>query len=458
MWRRPSCCDEPRWDRSAPAQNAGGAPVTTTAPTPSSASRPSTAVDDLVDHVEGHRVAPVGVVERDRGDPVGDLAPDEAHVGSTGRSRTTAGEWRKKFSTASWYWYSVSGPDRALEAQRLDVGLHRRRPRCSGTGSPASLSRRLSTPRPYLRSSRSSGGRSTPRGRRPDGRQAGADEGQGHGALAADAGHLAPRQEAVAGDVEDAGQAGVEHEQDRADDVVLVHELEAGVEAEHRRHQRQAQGLRQRRDDVGPEHVGEAQQRDGHVRVVDGEVADVALDLEQAALDPAADGRGAPVVLAEPHRVLRRAAVDEGRRLHDHVAHRAARRRRGGEEVHRADDVDLVQQPARHLGGVDDQEGVDDRVDLGGLHDAAEDRVVLVAADVLGALEPHLGSSRSRPTMTSTSGSFSSAWATRPPQNVPRPVTRTRRPTLSRTRPSGAAGACRRAPPGCSGGSPRPRP
>ena len=154
----------------------------------------------------------------------------------------------------------------------------------------------------------SSGGRSTTPSRRsgaaarpvPNG-------GSGHGALAADAAHLAPRQQPVAGDVVDAGQAWCSSdEQDRADDVVLVHELEAGVEPEHRRHERQRSALRQRRDDVGAEHVGEPQQRDVDVRVVLGEVADVALDLEQAALDPVRGGRGAAVVLAEPDGVLRR--------------------------------------------------------------------------------------------------------------------------------------------------------
>ena len=75
------------------------------------------------------------------------------------------------------------------------------------------------------------------------------------------------------------------------DDVVLVHELEARVEAEDRRHERQLERLGERRDDVGAEHVGEPQQRHGHVRVVLGEVAHVALDLEQAALDPAARRR-----------------------------------------------------------------------------------------------------------------------------------------------------------------------
>ena len=58
----------------------------------------------------------------------------------------------------------------------------------------------------------------------------------------------------------------------------------------------------------------------------------------------------------------------------------------------------------RHLGRVDDEERVDDRVDLRRLHDAGEDRVVLVAAHVLGALElDRAAPSVSRPTITSTS-------------------------------------------------------
>ena len=43
MVRKPGPWDDPRFPRFAPAQNAGGAPVTTTAPTPSSASRASKA-------------------------------------------------------------------------------------------------------------------------------------------------------------------------------------------------------------------------------------------------------------------------------------------------------------------------------------------------------------------------------------------------------------------------------
>src|SRR5205814_5618067 len=61
----------------------------------------------------------------------------------------------------------------------------------------------------------------------------------------------------------------------------------------------------------------------------------------------------------------------------------------GSEQVQRADHVDLVQGAPAHACGVDDQERVQDRVDLGGLHDAAEDRVRLFGLDVLGALELH---------------------------------------------------------------------
>jgi hypothetical protein len=46
-----------------------------------------------------------------------------------------------------------------------------------------------------------------------------------------------------------------------------------------------------------------------------------------------------------------------------------------------------VHGPAAHAGGVDDEEGVEDGVDLRGLHDAGEDGVALVGLDELGALQ-----------------------------------------------------------------------
>ena len=201
----------------------------------------------------------------------------------------------------------------------------------------------------------------------------------------------------VARHVEHPGEVVFERELDRADHVVLVHELEPGVEAEHRRHHRQVQQPGERGLDLGPDHVGEPHQGHVDVRVVLGEVADVALDRLQAAFERCPRRPGARGVLAEPHRVLRGTAVDHRGGLHDHVAHRRRRRRRRGEQVHRADHVDLVHRPPRHLCRVDHQEGVDDRVDLGGPHDPRQDGVVRVDPHVLGAFQLDGGLGRVQP-------------------------------------------------------------
>ena len=76
---------------SAPEQNAGGAPVTTSAPTPGSASSASTACDDLLDESRGERVAALGVVERQHRDAI---VPFDVEAHSLWRpsERRTAGE------------------------------------------------------------------------------------------------------------------------------------------------------------------------------------------------------------------------------------------------------------------------------------------------------------------------------------------------------------------------------
>ena len=125
--------------------------------------------------------------------------------------------------------------------------------------------------------------------------------------------------------------------------------------------------------------------------IVLGEVVQIALGLEQRALDARLRRMRAGHLLPEPHRVLPRRAVDERRRLHDDLAHGATGGAGSGEQVQRADDVDLVQGPAAHARRVHDQERVQDGVDLGRLHDAVEDRVRLVGLHVLGALELDAG-------------------------------------------------------------------
>ena len=58
---------------------------------------PVEGLDDLVDHLEIERVAPLRVVKRDDRDAVGDFGSNKSHAST---SLTTAGEWRKKFSTS----------------------------------------------------------------------------------------------------------------------------------------------------------------------------------------------------------------------------------------------------------------------------------------------------------------------------------------------------------------------
>ena len=97
---------------------------------------------------------------------------------------------------------------------------------------------------------------------------------------------LAPRHVAVAGHVVDAGHVvGGRVHRSRRDDVILVHELDARIEAEDLGDDRSAERERERRVEVVAEHVGEAQQRDAHVRAVVGKVTQERLDLEQRAFD-----------------------------------------------------------------------------------------------------------------------------------------------------------------------------
>ena len=185
------------------------------------------------------------------------------------------------------------------------------------------------------------------------------------------------------------GSAVAGDELDGADDVVLLDELHERVEAEDRRAERPGEVLGDRGDDVGAEHVGEAEEGDDDVGVVVGEVVDERLGLDEGPFDRGPRWRGPRRVLGEGVRVLLGRAVDERRRLDDDVPDGRPGGAGRGEEVHRPDDVDLVQGAGGDLGGVDDEEGVDDRVDLGGADEAVEDRVRLVGADVLGPLERH---------------------------------------------------------------------
>ncbi len=179
------------------------------------------------------------------------------------------------------------------------------------------------------------------------------------------------------------------------------------------------------------------------MRVVVGEVAQERLHFEQGAFDGGASGARARHVLAELVGVLVVGAVDERRALQDDLAHRAVRCTRRGQQVHRADHVDLVQRPTRRRGRVDDQVGVQDRVDLRCAHDPVEDRVRRVGPYEFGAFERHR-----RVLGVDADDDFDVVALFEHLRNPSTPVgaqARHQHAHISRTRRSCGCGACRRA-------------
>ena len=164
-------------------------------------------------------------------------------------------------------------------------------------------------------------------------------------------------------------------------------ELKARVEAEDARHGGQPEELAERRPQRRAEAVGEAQDGDGDVRVAHGELAHGALGVDDVALDRRAGGVRAVHGLGEEGRVVLLGAVVVGAGLEDDLADGVALSPARGEHVHRAHHVVLVGQPRAGDDRVDHQARVDHRVDLGRLHDPADERMRVGHAHVLGAVQ-----------------------------------------------------------------------
>ena len=120
-----------RLPRLAPAQNAGGAPVTTTAPTPSSASMRVHGGHDLLDHRGGQGVALGGVVQREGGDAVGDVEHDEAHGWDRGayKEAFTAGQSATVLQSGRW-------PPRPCSSRSSACSTRRPAARCRSSCRP----------------------------------------------------------------------------------------------------------------------------------------------------------------------------------------------------------------------------------------------------------------------------------------------------------------------------------
>ncbi len=172
---------------------------------------------------------------------------------------------------------------------------------------------------------------------------------------------------------------------ERPHDVLLADELQQGVVAEEGRAEPTGQVPRQRRVEVRSEHIGEPQDRDGHLGVVPGEVPHQGLGLDEGALERVGRRRRPGHRLAERVGVPRAGAVDEARGLDDQRAHRRPRRSRCRQQVQRPDHVHVLETGGGPERRIDHEPGVDDRVDVGGRDDAVEGRVGVVGdPDVVG--------------------------------------------------------------------------
>ena len=160
-----------------------------------------------------------------------------------------------------------------------------------------------------------------------------------------------------------------------------MQELQARVEAQHPRDHGEPEVVGQRAHDVGPDDVGRADERHVDVGAPAREAAHVALDLVDV-LGVAGGGQAlGPHVLGEHRGVARARAVDRGRRLHDQALHRRRLLARS-EELHGADDVELLHRPATTgRAGRGDHAHVDDGVDVLLGEDLGDDGVADVGAD-----------------------------------------------------------------------------
>jgi hypothetical protein len=158
----------------------------------------------------------------------------------------------------------------------------------------------LSTARPKRIWRCTSAGRRIPRRPATPAATAGRERRQhGRERLAEQARDLAQREHAVAGAVEGAGQLVVDGVLEAPDDVVLVDELQARVEAEDPRYRGQPEQPAPRRAQVGAEPVDEPQPRDRDAGLALGEVADRRVGLDDVALERRARRLAARHLLGE---------------------------------------------------------------------------------------------------------------------------------------------------------------
>ena len=177
---------------------------------------------------------------------------------------------------------------------------------------------------------------------------------------------------------------------DRLERVVDPHELDARVEA----HVGRAHRLGEVPGDLSPEPGADrrlvAEHRAAHAGVAARVGVEVVLDLRDVALEARAQREHPRHLLPEELGRVRLGPVHAGGAAHDDRVERG-HALAGGEQLERADDVDVVHRGRRHARArLPDDLLVDDRVDPGRRDQPPDLRVADVGRDELGALEGDL--------------------------------------------------------------------
>src|SRR3954453_410112 len=166
-----------------------------------------------------------------------------------------------------------------------------------------------------------------------------------------------------------------------------MQQLEARIEPELRRNQRQAQVADERHLESRPDLWLIAEHAADEVRVPPGEVFEIALELRGIALKTGAKRKPAGHLLREEAGRGPLASVDRGRAANDHALERLGPLA-GGKELERPDDVDVVKDAGRLARlRIPEDPAMDHRVGLGPREEPGEQRAPDVGLDEIGPLE-----------------------------------------------------------------------
>ena len=145
--------------------------------------------------------------------------------------------------------------------------------------------------------------------------------------------------------IEGSGHVTPSHQQQSSDGVAGMQELEARIETHDSRHDLEREVARDMAVHACAHQVGQPECRDNHIGPAARQPTNVAFDLDGIFAEAGARLGAWRHVLGEPSRVSRGCPVHRDRTLHDQFPE-GVRPLACGEQLHRADDIDLLHRGA----------------------------------------------------------------------------------------------------------------